>query len=196
MAVSEARKLTLHPGQQFDVWRFFGHVDEHAQGITHAGDGARGIHVAGSFAAERNVGGQKHVGIAEGAGALDGVFQFAHIAGPVVSVEHVECVVGKAHLRAAAAGGETMEEKFGEQTYVLSALTERRDVDAHDIEAVEQILAERALGDFFFEVFIGGGEHSHVSFQRLIAPDSGILAFLKHSEQLALHGERHVADFI
>ena len=69
-------------------------------------------------------------------------------------------------------------------------------MNAHDVEAVEQIFAEGALGDFVFEIFVGGGEHAHVGLQRLIAADAGILAFLEHAQQFALHREWHVADFV
>jgi hypothetical protein len=89
-----------------------------------------------------------------------------------------------------------VQEELGEQAYVFAAFTQRRNVNAHNVEAVEQILAEGAFGDFSFEVFVRGGEDADIRLERLIAADAGILAFLKHAQQLALHSERHVADFI
>ena len=52
------------------------------------------------------------------------------------------------------------------------------------------------FGDLFLEVLVGGGEHADVRLERLIATDAAELAFLQHAQELALHGQRHVADFI
>ena len=41
-----------------------------------------------------------------------------------------------------------------------------------------------------------GHEHAHIYPDGLVSADAFDLAFFEHAQQLGLHGERHVADFI
>ncbi len=79
---------------------------------------------------------------------------------------------------------------------VVHAIAQRRQVHAHALEAVEQILAERALRHHRLEVAVGGRDHPHVGRDRARAPDPLELALLEHAQDLGLHGQRHVADLV
>jgi hypothetical protein len=69
-------------------------------------------------------------------------------------------------------------------------------VDANNIQAVEQVLAEISLGHFVLEVPIRGCQYSHITLGCLIASNPRKLSFLEDTQELALHGEWHVADLI
>ena len=127
---------------------------------------------------------------------MDGVFQLPHIPGPVVAFHQGVGVFGKAQARIVALFGEAVHEEPGHQRDVLGALAEGREVDPHDVEAIEQIFAEAADFDFLLEVPVGGGDDSNVGFQGLIATDAGELAFLQHAQDFGLHMHRHFADLI
>jgi hypothetical protein len=45
---------------------------------------------------------------------------------------------------------------------VLAPLAQRRQAQADDVEAVEQVLAEHALAHPLFQVLVRGGDHAHV----------------------------------
>ena len=89
-----------------------------------------------------------------------------------------------------------LQEIFGQQADVLGALPQRRKLNAHDIEPVEQILAERFFGDFLLEIVVRRRDDAHVGLERFIAADAGEFAFLQHAQDLSLQGQRHVADFV
>jgi hypothetical protein len=59
-----------------------------------------------------------------------------------------------------------------------------------------QILSKAAGSDFVLKVPVGGGHHPHINAYRLAAADRVDLALLQHPQQLDLHVQRQVADFI
>ena len=66
----------------------------------------------------------------------------------------------------------------------------------HDIEAIEQILAEFAGAHLSGEVAVGGGEHANVHRHRLAAADAVDDAFLQRAQQLGLQPQIHFRDFV
>ena len=79
---------------------------------------------------------------------------------------------------------------------VLAPIAQRRHVNRNDVEAVEQILAERALRDFFFEVLVGRGDHADVDLDDPVAAEPFELLLLKDAQHLGLRLQAHVADFV
>ena len=65
-----------------------------------------------------------------------------------------------------------------------------------DVQAVVQILAERAVGDRRFEHLVGGGDQAHVDLDRVGAAEPLELALLQHAQQLDLRGQVDVADLV
>ena len=72
----------------------------------------------------------------------------------------------------------------------------RRQLDAHDLEPVVEVLAERARGDRLVQVAVGGRDQPDVDLDRLVRADPDDLAALQHAQQLDLGGQRHVADLV
>ena len=79
---------------------------------------------------------------------------------------------------------------------LLAAIAQRRNQNADHREPVVQIFAEFALGHALFEVGIGRGDHADVDALRARFADRHDLALLEKPQQLRLHVERQVADFV
>ncbi len=89
-----------------------------------------------------------------------------------------------------------LEEVGDEQGDVLFALAERRDLDRHDVQPVEEVLAEAALLDLLLQVAVGRGDDAHVHGDQLAAADPLDLARLDRAEQLRLGLRAQVADLV
>ena len=59
-----------------------------------------------------------------------------------------------------------------------------------------EILAERALLHQLVEVAVGGHDHAHVHGDGAVAADALHLPLFQDAQQLGLHHQRHVADFV
>ncbi|MNT82861.1 hypothetical protein D3C72_2226510 [compost metagenome] len=66
---------------------------------------------------------------------------------------------------------EFFQEVFDQQRDVLAALTQGRDAHRKDVQAIEQVRAETSLAHGRFQVFMGGGDHSHVDLAGLRIAD-------------------------
>src|SRR5882762_3274356 len=80
----------------------------------------------------RQVFGKNHVGGADDDGALNGVLQFADVAGPIVLRETGTCGGGKSADFAIGARGVTRDEMVGEQRDVLGMLAKGGHGDGND----------------------------------------------------------------
>jgi hypothetical protein len=83
-----------------------------------------------------------------------------------------------------------------QQGYVLLAVAQGRDMDADDVQAVEQVFPEAAFGHQRFKILVGGGDNAHVHFDGGMRADRIKLAVGKHSQQPGLQLRRHVADLV
>jgi len=59
----------------------------------------------------------------------------------------------------------------GENRNVGGAVAQRRDEERNDVEAIEKILAETAVQNFLFEIFVGGGNDANIDADGLIGAD-------------------------
>ena len=76
------------------------------------------------------------------------------------------------------------------------ALAQRRHLDGDHGEAVEEVLAEAALGDLLLQVLVRGGEHADVDAERLLAAHALERLLLQHAQHLGLRLQAHVADLV
>ena len=87
-------------------------------------------------------------------------------------------------------------EVLGQERDVVAALAQRRQPDRDDVDAVEQVLAERALGHHLRQVAIGGGDDADVGLDLLGPAEPAEAALLQDAQQLDLHERRHLADLV
>src|SRR5581483_93035 len=128
--------------------------------------------------------------------ALEDVFQFPDISGPAVFVERADGVGGEARYFAAYFGGKFREQGVREQGNVLFPFPERRKVNGDDLEAVEQVLAERMVADGFGEIAVRRGDGADVDDLRARASDGKDFAGLEKAEEFHLAFGRHFADLV
>src|SRR5208337_4352915 len=126
----------------------------------------------------------------------DDVFQFANVAGPGM--------LEKKGLRAAGEAGDALaigivvllQEKLHEKRNVFQALRERRDTNLDGTQAIEEIFAETPGENFGAEVAVGGGDEADIDLLDLGRADALNFAVLDDAQQLGLHGQGSLADFI
>src|SRR5262245_7024770 len=89
-----------------------------------------------------------------------------------------------------------LEEVARDLNHVVAARAQRRDFDREDAQAIEQVLTKATIGDGLLEIAIRRGDDSNVDAVSAIVADALVLAFLQHSQQLALQIERNLSDFV
>src|SRR5204863_9583669 len=136
------------------------------------------------------------VAVAEDRSALDAVLQLADVARPVIVVQRGAGVVGHAQAGAVQLVREARERKVRERANVLPALAKRRDRDREDVDAEEEVFAERAALDRFFDVAVRRADHAHVDIDRRRAADALEAPLLQHAQDLRLHAESELADLV
>src|SRR4029078_6450680 len=99
----------------------------------------------------------------QGHSALHRVSEPAEVPGPRVLSEEPHGRSGNARDWFSHLLGKPRDEVFGEQRNVILTLAERRHPHRDHVDAIEEVLAERALRDHLCEVAIGGGENAYVS---------------------------------
>ena len=75
-------------------------------------------------------------------------------------------------------------------------LLERRGVDAHDIDAVIEILPEPSLSHHFAEVLVGGENQACPQRDEPVAAEPAELALLQNPQKLDLRAQAKFADFV
>ena len=121
---------------------------------------------------------------------LDHVLELANIARPGVLGQRLHRLRRDAVDSRAARCGELREELVHKHRNVFSTITQRRNDYVNDVEAIEQILAERPLLDHFSQVTVGRSDHTHVDDAATAVGANFLqLACLEESEQEALHAQ-------
>ena len=135
-------------------------------------------------------------GLAKRHGALNFVPKLPHVAGPPVHREQLERFGGQKDVRLAEPLRGFAQEEAGEMRDFFAPIAQRRNHDPDDGEPVVKIFAELALGHALLQVGIGRGEHADVNALRPRFAERHDLALLEKAQQLRLHVQRQVADFV
>ena len=124
------------------------------------------------------------------------VFQLADVTGQRVGGDGVQCAVGELGHRHAGLVGNAGEQCCTQCGQILPALAQWRDDDLDHIEPVIQILAEPAGLDIGRQVAVGGADDAHVHGFFLGGAQRPHAALLDGAQQLGLHRQRQVTDFV
>jgi hypothetical protein len=65
-----------------------------------------------------------------------------------------------------------------------------------DVDAIEEILAEPAVGHHSGQILVGGGNDAHRRLELFNAAEPAELPLLQHAQELHLHRRGHLADFV
>src|SRR5690242_9409134 len=88
-------------------------------------------------------------------GALDDVFEFTNIAGPVVIFQSLQDGSGEAARFFVKGFGGALEEVMREERNVVATFAERREVEFDDVEAIVKIFAELPFLDHIEKRAVG-----------------------------------------
>ena len=61
---------------------------------------------------------------------------------------------------------------------------------------MKKVLAEFPLTHQSFQIAMRSHYYAYIHLDRFVATDALDFTFFQHAQQLGLHGERHVADFV
>ena len=79
---------------------------------------------------------------------------------------------------------------------VFAAFAQRRQIQSDDVDAVEEILAEAAGGDFVGKIAIGGADDARVGSALLGVADAAVGAVLEELKSFGLKAEVEFGDFV
>ena len=129
-------------------------------------------------------------------GALEGVLQFADIAGPGVVAEAAASVVAQGERRFTEFAAEFLEEVVSENINVIAAVAKRRYGERDGGDAEVKVFAKEFFADAGGEIAVGGDDDADVHVDGLRAANSFEAAFLEDPEKLGLAGQRELANFV
>ena len=92
--------------------------------------------------------------------------------------------------------GHLVQEMVDQEWDVFEPLAQGGHLDRHDVQPVEEIFAESAGGDGLGEDDVGGGDDAAIGLDGVGSAHALEAAVLEHAEQLGLHSQRHLADFV
>src|SRR5882672_2630282 len=142
--------------------------------VTHADDTARG---------ERN-------------GPFQDVLKLPDVAGKLIRLEGVNGVGMNGRRFDLHAAREPVDDRVGQYRYVFNALPEGRHPQFDDVDPIEEVLAKFAFGHQVRELSMGRRQDAHIDrgLARLADGAHGFL--LDEAQQLHLHVQRQVCDFV
>ena len=79
---------------------------------------------------------------------------------------------------------------------VLFPFPQRRQHEREYVNPVKEVLPELTIAHQGFQIAVRRHHDSHVHLGRLVGADAFDFAFLQHPQQLGLHGQGHVPDFV
>src|ERR1700751_5047543 len=79
---------------------------------------------------------------------------------------------------------------------IFLALSERRNLNWKDVQAVKKVLAKATGGNGLLQIAVGGANDANVGVPRAIIADTLIFFLLQKAQQVALHVQRELADFV
>src|SRR5262249_43761561 len=124
--------------------------------------------------------------------AGDGVVELPHVAGPAVVFPPPQKIVRDGAIPAA----ELLPEVLREHADVALPIAQRRQLDAGDRGAEEEIVAKAALLDLLIEIAPRRREHADVDLDGSVAAQPAHLRALENAQQLRLQGRVEVADLV
>src|SRR6266508_582524 len=84
----------------------------------------------------------------------------------------------------------------GQQWDILRPLPEGRELNRNDVQPVEEVLSQDAVGDRLGDVAVRGGDQSYVDLDVAGVADAADLPLLDHAQELYLHRLRHLGDLV
>ena len=91
---------------------------------------------------------------------------------------------------------ELFAEIFDEIRNIVAAIAQRRQRDGDHVDAIEEVGAKTAAGDFLVEQAIGGADHAGVQLLFFVIADAREMSVLQNVQQLGLQAGIYLGDFV
>src|SRR5687768_16248854 len=130
------------------------------------------------------------------ASPFDGILQFSDVARPRISQNLLERVWRVTRDRTLHLRGDAGQDGVGETAQVFRPVSQWRDYELDDVEAIEEILSEPSFFHILREVAVRRRDHPRVELPLAILADAPDLVFLQSTEELHLEGQRHFSDLV
>ena len=127
---------------------------------------------------------------------LDEVFEFPDIARPAMLLQYQQRIIGEALDRDPVRAAVDLEKVLAQHGDVSDALTQGRQIDRHNVDAVVQVLAKTARAGHFFERFVGGAEQAEIDLPQSPAAQPLHLVVFEDAQQFGLQGQGERCDFV
>ena len=127
--------------------------------------------------------------------ALNGVFELADIARPVIVADEVHHFFVK-ELAGPVFLVVLFQKIVGQQDNILLALPQGRNGYLDDVQAPVEVGAELLLFDELDEVLVGGGSDAHIHMLESVAPHRDITLILQHVQDFGLKRQGQLADLV
>ena len=127
---------------------------------------------------------------------MDRVLQFAHIAAPGIGEQDLARLGRDRPQRHAVDLGVFLGEMVGQRQDVARPLAQGRQAQMHDVQAVEQVFAERTLAHRIAEIAVRGRDDPQIDLDRLRAADPVDHPLLQGAQQLGLQPDVHLGDLV
>ena len=134
-------------------------------------------------------------------GALDRILEFADIARPAITTQRDKRVFADTPnlLRRSAPPllfVELLDEVLDQRRNIVHPLSQGGQPDRHDVQTVEEVLAELSVGDSLLEIAIRRGNNPHIRANLAIGTHRREPSLLQDAQQLDLHRSADVADLV
>src|SRR5262249_44061724 len=133
---------------------------------------------------------------AQGHGPLDDVAQLADVARPAVLFHLVIGRLGEVADPPARLADEAFQEVVGEQADIALALAQGRYADFDDLQPEEEVAAELAFADSFFQRRVGSRDDADIDADRHTAADALEGMAFEDAQELGLGADVHLADLV
>src|SRR5256885_11649721 len=140
--------------------------------------------------------GFEDVPAAEDERPFDHVLELPDVARPTVVLENRERLRADALHRFAELRGDFSDEVRGQQRDILPPLPQGRQLNRNDVQSVEEILSQDAVGDRPGDVPVRGGDQPYIDLDVASVADAADLPLLDHAQELHLHRLRHFGDLV
>ncbi len=144
----------------------------------------------------RQVGNLDFLVVAKQRAPFDDVFELSDVSRPFVFHEGPHRVRLDAEHFLAEPRVVFFEKMRDEQRNVLLSFPQGRQMNVNNVQSIEEVLSKQSLLNSRSQILIGGGHEPHLHLGGGDAAHPFELAFLDGAEQLDLHFEGDLADFI
>jgi len=129
-------------------------------------------------------------------GALDNVFQLAHIARPIVIHQELQRRGSKVAQRLVVFLAVADEEMGEQRRNILAAVAQGGQRQMNDVQAMVKIFAEAAFADEREQFHVGSGDDADVDLDLLGATETHEFALLNYAQKLGLRFRADGGDFV